>query len=56
MQGASSDVVWRYYRKYALERMQLRQIYETKMQATEHLVKKTLSNETIVANQQKNID
>lgn len=51
MQGASSDVVWRYYRKYALERIKLRQIYETKMQATEHLVKNTLSNETIVANQ-----
>ena len=50
MQGACSDVIWRYYRKQALERIKLRQIYETKMSVTEQLVKKTLSNETIVAN------
>ncbi len=56
MQGASSDVVWRYYKKQATERVQLKKIYETKMHEAEYLVKHTLANETIVANQQVSID
>ena len=56
MQGASSDVVWRFYKKQATERVQLKKIYETKMHEAEQLVKHTLANETIVANQQVSID
>ena len=50
MQSGSSDVVWRFYKREVQERIKLRQIYETRMQATENLVTKTLSNETMVAN------
>lgn len=35
MQAAISDVVWRFYKRQAQERLQLRQIYETRMQGTE---------------------
>lgn len=48
--------MWRFYKKQANERLKLRQLYEVRMQVSEQLVKKTLSNETILGNQQKNID
>ena len=51
MQALCSDVVWRFYKRQAEERIKLRQLYEARMQVTEQLVTKTLANETIVANQ-----
>ena len=56
MQSGCSDVIWRFYKKQATERVQLRKIYETKMKDAEHLIKHTLANETIVANQQQSMD
>jgi len=56
MQALCSDIIWRFYKRQAEERIKLRKLYEARMQVTEELVTKTLANETIVANQQKSID
>ena len=54
--AAYSNVAWRYYSKQVCENLQIKAIYEQKMAKIEDLVKKTLSNETIVDNREKNID
>lgn len=50
MQALCSDIVWRFYKRQAEERIKLRQLYEARMQVTEELVTNTLANETIVKN------
>ena len=56
MQSIHSDIVWRFYKKQALERISLRKIHEERMSKLDNLVNHCLTNERLVKIRRENID
>lgn len=56
MRACKSDLAWRFYKKGALERIQLRKMREEKIKKMEQLVNTVLSHGTVIANQKKSLD
>ena len=56
MRVLKSDLAWRFYKKGALERIQLRKMREQKIDKMEQLVNTVLSHNTVIANQKKSLD
>jgi hypothetical protein len=56
LRTAKSDVAWRYFKKLEMEKIQLRKIYERRMQTIQVTLEKILSEGSVYQTHQKSID